>query len=77
MIHIRKPWDFGKALVGLVELTRERSPAATMWRLGLLVLLPSLAYALFMLFTVGHRAFNTSSDGVNWGMAISTYVSFV
>lgn len=77
MIHIRKPTDFGLAIKGLIELTRERSAVATMWRLGLLVLIPAGAYALFMLFTVGHQAFNTSSDGVNWGMAISTYVSLV
>lgn len=34
------------------------------------------AYMLYQLMTVGHSAFNTSSDGVNWGLPIATYVFF-
>lgn len=35
-----------------------------------------LLFVLYQLIFVGHSSFNTSSDGVNWGMAISTYVYF-
>ncbi|RZI40459.1 polysulfide reductase [Herbaspirillum sp. HC18] len=31
---------------------------------------------MYQLITVGHASFNTASNGVNWGMAISTYVFF-
>lgn len=34
------------------------------------------AYMLYQLMTVGHAAFNTSSDGVNWGLPIAAYVFF-
>ncbi|MFN3884549.1 MAG: NrfD/PsrC family molybdoenzyme membrane anchor subunit [Rhodocyclaceae bacterium] len=34
------------------------------------------AYMLYQLMTIGHAAFNTSSDGVNWGLPIATYVFF-
>ncbi|WP_126443669.1 NrfD/PsrC family molybdoenzyme membrane anchor subunit [Sulfuricystis multivorans] len=34
------------------------------------------AYMLYQLMTVGHASFNTSSDGINWGLPIAAYVFF-
>lgn len=59
-------------------LTLGKQPtAAGRWWLGsLIVTVISLLFVLYQLVFVGHSAFNTSSDGVNWGMAIATYVFF-
>jgi molybdopterin-containing oxidoreductase family membrane subunit len=92
MIAIKEPKDFGEVFqylgrlrreVGTPEflricfnLGRERSAAGAWWKTCLIVGAASGLFVLYMLFAVGHSAFNTSSDGVNWGMAISTYVFF-
>ena len=57
-----------------LTLGRERSVAGEMWKYGVVIGLLSFAFVAFMLLTEGGAAFNTSSDGVNWGMAISVYV---
>lgn len=77
MTHIQKISDLPKVLGALRELTVERSPIANLWRLGLVLLLPALGYTFYMLFTTGHDSFNTSSDGVIWGISQAVYVSFV
>ncbi|HXF65194.1 MAG TPA: NrfD/PsrC family molybdoenzyme membrane anchor subunit [Burkholderiales bacterium] len=59
-----------------LDLGHRKSIAGRMWFWGLVVGLASLAFVSYMLITEGGAAFNTSSDGVNWGMAISTYVFF-
>ena len=59
-----------------LTLGRERSVAGEMWKYGVVIGLLSFAFVAFMLLTEGGAAFNTSSDGVNWGMAISVYVFF-
>lgn len=90
MIAIREPRDFGEVVRTLhrmwcdegtaqflrtcFNLGHERSPAGNWWKLCLIVGAASGLFVLLMLATVGHAAFNTSSDGVNWGLAISTYV---
>jgi molybdopterin-containing oxidoreductase family membrane subunit len=92
MIAIREPKDFAEVFktlgelrreVGTVEflricfnLGREPSTAGTWWKLCLVLGAASGLFVLYMLFTVGHSSFNTSSDGVNWGLAIATYVFF-
>lgn len=76
MNAIREPASIGEAVQMVGQLLRERSAAATMWKLGLGLTVLSLGYIMYMMFTVGHAAFNTSSDGVNWGIAISTYAFF-
>lgn len=92
MLEIREPRDFGEVFKYLAALWRkegtlrflrmamnlghEPSPAGAMWKWGGLAFLLTGGYTLYMLFTVGHAAFNTSSDGVNWGMAIATYAFF-
>ncbi len=58
------------------NLGREPSAAGRWWKWCLIAGTVSGGFVLYMLFTVGHSAFNTSSDGVNWGLAISTYVFF-
>ena len=55
-------------------LGREKSVAGELWKYGLVIGLLSFAFVMVMLLTEGGAAFNTSSDGVNWGMAVSTYV---
>ncbi len=92
MIALREPKDFAEVFaylaklrseVGTMEflricfnLGREPSAAGTWWKLCLVLGAASGLFVLYMLFTVGHASFNTSSDGINWGMAISTYVFF-
>lgn len=92
MIAIREPKDFAEVFKYLGELRREvgtaeflricfnlgkePSAAGTWWKLCLVLGAASGLFVLTMLFTVGHASFNTSSDGINWGIAISTYVFF-
>jgi molybdopterin-containing oxidoreductase family membrane subunit len=40
-------------------------------------LVVSLAVAVFNLMGQGHAAFNTTSDGIAWGLPVATYVFFV
>ena len=58
------------------NLGLEPSPDGAMWKFGLILLTLTFGFSFYMLATVGHAAFNTSSDGVNWGMAIATYAFF-
>ena len=92
MIAIKEPKDFAEVFKYLVALWREegtlnflricfnlgREPSAPgrWWKFCLITGALSGGFVLYMLFTVGHSSFNTSSDGVNWGLAISTYVFF-
>lgn len=92
MIAIKEPKDFGEVFrylgqlhreVGTAEflricfnLGREPSAAGAWWKFCLIVGGLSGLYVLYMLATVGHSAFNTSSDGINWGLPIAVYVFF-
>lgn len=66
----------------MTEIRELRSPAPVaravnaMLTWGLVGFALTFGYTIYMLMTAGHGAFNTSSDGVNWGMAVSTYVFF-
>ena len=66
--------------VGFVKqcltLGKVPTPAGRWWLGSLLVTAATLLFVFYQLIFVGHSSFNTSSDGVNWGMAISTYVYF-
>ncbi len=57
-----------------LNLGREKSVAGEMWKYGVVIGLFSLAFVTYMLITEGGAAFNTSSDGINWGLVIGTYV---
>jgi molybdopterin-containing oxidoreductase family membrane subunit len=59
-----------------LSLGRTPTPAGRWWLGSLIVTALSLLFVLYQLVFVGHKSFNTSSDGVNWGVAISTYVFF-
>ena len=59
-----------------LTLGREKSVAGEMWKYGTVIGLFSLAFVTYMLATEGGAAFNTSSDGINWGLAVSVYVFF-
>lgn len=88
----REPKTFGEVFELFAALWRENGPvgfarlaltlgrtpsAAGRWWLGsVLLAAASGLYVLYQLVFVGHSSFNTSSDGVNWGLAISTYVYF-
>lgn len=63
---IRIAWNLG----------HHRTWTSTLWQLSIIALVVSLGFVFYMLVKEGHAAFNTSSDGVNWGSAISTYVFF-
>ena len=56
-----------------LTLGREKSVAGEMWKYGVVIGLLSFAFVMYMLLTEGGAAFNTSSDGINWGLAISVY----
>jgi molybdopterin-containing oxidoreductase family membrane subunit len=92
MIAIKEPKDFGEVFNYLVKLHREvgtteflricfnlgRQPSAAgaWWKFCLIAGGLSGAFVLYMLIFVGHSSFNTSSDGINWGLPIATYVFF-
>lgn len=44
---------------------------------GAVVLAASLAVVLFKMMGEGHAAFNTTSDGMMWGLPVAVYVFFV
>ena len=44
---------------------------------GVVGLAVSLGVALFKMMGEGHAAFNTTSDGMMWGLPVATYVFFV
>lgn len=44
---------------------------------GVVSLVVSLGIVLFKLVGEGHAAFNTTSDGVSWGLPVAVYVFFV
>lgn len=52
------------------------TPASRWWLGSVLLAAGSGLFVLYQLTFFGHSSFNTSSDGVNWGLAISTYVYF-
>jgi molybdopterin-containing oxidoreductase family membrane subunit len=61
----------------LLDLNAKASPLATLLMLlGGVVGAASFAVVLYMLFTEGHAAFNTSSD-VAWGAPIAYYLFFL
>ena len=70
------PTTVPEAIHGVVNMFTERNTTARIWQISVAALVASLGFVLFMLVTEGHAAFNTSSDGVNWGSAIATYVFF-
>ena len=45
--------------------------------IGGIGLLVSLAVAMAAILSQGHAAFNTTDDGVSWGLPVATYVYFV
>lgn len=65
-----------EAVSGALKMFSESHTTATIWKLSVVVLAASLVFVFYMLFTQGHRAFNTTSNGVDWGLPISTYVFF-
>src|SRR5512134_536893 len=61
----------------LLDFDAQASPlAARLMQLGGIVGALSFAFVIFMLFTEGHAAFNTSSD-VAWGAPIAYYLFFL
>ncbi len=76
MNAIKEPASIGDAARMVGALTGERTATGNLWKIGLALAVLSFGYILYMLVSTGHSAFNTSSDGVNWGIAISTYVFF-
>lgn len=72
---IRKD-GWGGFLAQCLTLGKTPSPANAWWLGSIVITVASFAFVMYQLIFVGHASFNTSSDGVNWGMAISTYVFF-
>jgi Ni/Fe-hydrogenase subunit HybB-like protein len=76
MKYKSEPKTIGDLLVAVPTLIRDPSPAGRCFLGSMAVLAASFLFVMYQLVTVGHAAFNTSSDGINWGVAISTYVFF-
>ncbi|WP_211097259.1 NrfD/PsrC family molybdoenzyme membrane anchor subunit [Herbaspirillum sp. ST 5-3] len=90
---IREPKDFGEAFRALGDLWRSEgtmrflwiclnlgkqpSAAGRWWFASLLALAVSFGFAMYQLIFVGHASFNTSSNGVVWGLPIASYAFFV
>lgn len=74
LIALRQRVGTLKFLRLALTLGEEKSVAGEMWKYGVLIGVASFAFVAYMLLTQGGTAVNTSSDGINWGMAISTYV---
>ena len=88
----QQPKTFGEVFALFAALWRDNGPvglarlalalgktptaASRWWLASVLVAAFSGLFVLYQLVFVGHSSFNTSSDGVNWGLAISTYVYF-
>lgn len=74
MRYKKEPQTLGELVSAVFVLLRDPS-AAGRWFLGsTAVLIGSFLFVMYKLFTEGHASFNTSSDGVNWGMPIAVYV---
>lgn len=58
------------------NLGRTPSTVGALWKACLLIGAASGWFVAHMLFTQGHAAFNTSSDGVIWGMPVAVYEFF-
>lgn len=71
------PTTVPEAIRAGLHLFKENHAAATIWKFSVVVLAASLGFVLYMLFTEGHASFNTSSDGIIWGLPIVTYAFFV
>lgn len=76
MKYKSEPQTLGDLLAAVPALIRDPSPAGRCFLGSMVVLAASFLFVMYQLVTVGHAAFNTSSDGINWGIAISTYVFF-
>lgn len=59
-----------------LTLGKTPTPAGRWWMWSLLLTVVSSLFVLYQLTLHGHGAFNTESNGVVWGMPISTYVYF-
>jgi molybdopterin-containing oxidoreductase family membrane subunit len=70
------PKTVPEAIRGVAGLFHETHITATIWKLSVLGLALSLGFVFYQLMTIGHAAFNTSSDGVTWGSAIAVYAFF-
>jgi molybdopterin-containing oxidoreductase family membrane subunit len=74
--NIVKQEGVGGFISQVLTLGKTPSPANSWWLGSLVVTVASFLFVMYQLIFVGHSSFNTSSDGINWGMAISTYVFF-
>lgn len=71
------PRTVGEAVSAAVNMFGENHRIATIWKFSMATLLVAAAFAFYMLLTEGHAAYNTSSDGITWGLQIVTYAFFV
>lgn len=71
------PTSTREAASAAVAMFREKHRVAAIWKVSVAILVVAAAFALYMLGTEGHAAYNTSSDGINWGLQIVTYAFFV
>ncbi|MHB1618424.1 MAG: NrfD/PsrC family molybdoenzyme membrane anchor subunit [Sulfuricella sp.] len=71
------PKTVGEAISAALKMFGESHVTANIWKLAVVVLAASLAFVFYMHFTLGHRAFNTTSNGVDWGLPVVTYAFFV
>ena len=65
----------------MTDITRGRAMSGGIWPIhflgALVILLVCGGYAVWMLATVGKASFNTTNDGVHWGLPIVIYDYFL
>lgn len=71
------PKTVGEAFSAAIRMFSENHRVATVWKLSVATLLIAASFVFYMLLTEGHAAYNTSSDGITWGLQIVTYAFFV
>lgn len=71
------PKTVGEAFSAAFKMFGESHRVATVWKLSVAALVATVIFAFYMLMTEGHASFNTSSDGITWGLLVVVYAFFV
>ena len=71
------PKTVGEAISAAFKMFGENHRVATVWKLSMAALAATVVFTFYMLLTAGHASFNTSSDGITWGLLVVVYAFFV
>lgn len=71
------PKTVSEAVSDALKMFGENYRVANIWKFSVVALVATVAFSLYMLMTEGHASFNTSSNGITWGLLVVTYAFFV